>query len=226
MKLIYEIIRLTQGITYNNSTKRWIDVILAITLLIIFSPVYILAAIFLKLDSPGPIFADVPERVGEGGKKFRMYKFRSMISNAHFLLRTDPRFKTLFNEYKKGSYKLKKDPRVTRVGKILRKHSVDEIPQLINVLKGQMSLVGPRAYYPDELENQQQKYPHTKLMVKKVLSVKPGITGLWQVTGRSEIHFDKRIALDAQYVDTMSLWEDLKIIIKTPLVMITGKGAV
>ncbi len=226
MKLIYSIIRLTQGVIYCKTTKRWMDVFLAITLLIIFSPVYILAALFIKLDSPGPIFADVPERVGENGRKFKMYKFRSMITNAHFLLRTDPRFKTLFSEYKKGSYKLKKDPRVTRVGKFLRKHSIDEIPQLLNVLKGEMSLVGPRAYYPDELENQQKKYPDTKFMVKKVLSVKPGITGLWQVTGRSEIHFDKRIAIDAQYVGTMSLWEDLKIIIKTPLVMITGKGAV
>lgn len=226
MRLIYSIIRLTQGATYCKTTKRWMDVLSAIILLIIFLPVYILAAVFIKLDSPGPIFADVPERVGEGGKKFKMFKFRSMIINAHFLLRTDPRFKTLFNEYKKGSYKLKKDPRVTRVGKFLRKHSIDEIPQLINVLKGQMSLVGPRAYYPDELENQQKKYPHTKFMVKKVLSVKPGITGLWQVTGRSEIHFDKRIAIDAQYVDTMSLWEDLKIAIRTPLAMLTGKGAV
>lgn len=226
MKLIYSIIRLTQGVTYCKTTKRWIDVILSTILLIIFSPIYTLALFFIIIDSPGPIFADVPERVGEEGKKFKMYKFRSMITNAHFLLRTDPRFKTLFSEYKKGSYKLKKDPRVTRVGKFLRKHSIDEIPQLLNVLKGQMSLVGPRAYYPDELENQQRKYPHTKFMVKKVLSVKPGITGLWQVTGRSEIHFDKRIAIDAQYVGTMSLWEDLKIIIKTPLVMITGKGAV
>jgi len=155
-----------------------------------------------------------------------MFKFRSMIINAHFLLRTDPRFKTLFHEYKKGSYKLKKDPRVTRIGRFLRKHSIDEIPQLINVLKGEMSIVGPRAYYPDELENQQKKYPHTQQMVKKVLSVKPGITGLWQVTGRSEIHFDKRIGIDAQYVDTMSFWEDMKIIIKTPMVMISGRGAV
>lgn len=226
MRLIYNIIALTQGETYRKTTKRFIDVLFSIVLIVIFSPVYILAAVFIKLDSPGPVFADVPERIGEDGRKFRMYKFRSMITNAHFLLRTDPRFKTLFNEYKKGSYKLKKDPRVTKVGKFLRRHSIDEIPQLINVLKGEMSLVGPRAYYPDELENQQIKYPHTKFMVKKVLSVKPGITGLWQVTGRSEIHFDKRIAIDAQYVGTISLWEDLKIIVKTPLVMITGKGAV
>lgn len=218
--------KLLYGKAYYEIIKRWMDIGLAVILLILFAPVYILAAIFIKLDSAGPILADVPERIGEKGKKFKMYKFRTMIINAHFLLRTDPRFKTLFHEYKKGSYKLKKDPRVTRVGRFLRKHSIDEIPQLLNVLRGEMSLVGPRAYYPDELENQQKKYPHTKPMVKKVLSVRPGITGLWQVSGRSEIHFDKRIAIDAQYVDAMSLWEDLKIIIKTPLVMISGKGAV
>jgi len=226
MKLIYSVIRQSQGKTYDHSLKRWLDIFLALILLVVFAPIYLLAAVLIKLDSPGPVFADVPERIGEDGRRFKMYKFRSMIINAHFLLRTDPRFKTLFHEYKKGSYKLKKDPRVTRVGRFLRKHSIDEIPQLLNVLKGEMSLVGPRAYYPDELENQQKKYPHTQPMVKKVLSVKPGITGLWQVTGRSEIHFDKRIGIDAQYVDTMSLWEDLKIIIKTPMVMINGRGAI
>ncbi len=202
------------------------DIVASVVLLIIFAPVYIPAAILIKLDSSGPVLADVPERIGEDGKKFKMYKFRSMIINAHYLLRTDPRFKTLFKEYKKGSYKLKKDPRVTKVGRFIRKHSIDEIPQLLNVFKGEMSLVGPRAYYPDELENQQNKYPHTKALVKKVLSVKPGITGLWQVSGRSEIHFDKRIAIDAKYVDNMSLWKDLKIALKTPIVMINGKGAI
>lgn len=211
---------------YKYYIKRIIDFVLAVIFLIIFSPIYILAAIFIKLDSPGPIFADVPERVGEHGKKFKMYKLRSMIINAHYLLRTDPRFKTLYKEYKRGSYKLQNDPRVTRVGKFIRKHSIDEIPQLINVIKGEMSIVGPRAYYPDELENQQKKYPHTKALVKKVLSIKPGITGLWQVTGRSEIHFDKRIGIDASYVDSLSIWQDIKIIIKTPLVMLNGKGAV
>jgi len=215
-----------RGKTYSHYIKRILDIILALILLVIFSPIYIVTTALILLDSPGPILADVPERVGEKGKKFKMYKFRSMIINAHFLLRTDPRFKALFQEYKKGSYKLKKDPRVTKVGKFIRKHSIDEIPQLLNILKGEMSLVGPRAYYPDELENQQKKFPHTKALVIKVLSVKPGITGLWQVTGRSEIHFDKRIAIDAEYVNNISLGEDLKIILKTPLVMINGKGAI
>lgn len=211
---------------YYRYLKRPIDIILAIFLLIFFSPIYLLTAILIKIDSRGPILADVPERVGQNRRKFKMYKFRSMIVNAHYLLRTDARFRALFHEYKRGSYKLRNDPRVTRVGKFLRKHSIDEIPQLFNVLKGEMSVVGPRAYYPDELENQLKKFPQAKKLVEKVLSVRPGITGLWQVSGRSEIDFDKRIILDAKYVDNMSLWQDLKIIIKTPWVMITGKGAV
>ncbi len=214
------------GNRYESYAKRVLDIVLSIILLILFSPICVITAVYIVLDSPGPIFADVPERVGQHGKKFRMYKFRSMIINAHKLLHTDPQFKSLFEEYKKSSYKLKRDPRITRTGKFIRKHSVDEIPQLINVLRGEMSIVGPRAYYPDELENQQKKYVGTKKLVSKVLSVRPGLTGLWQVSGRSEVNFDKRIAIDAKYVDTLSLWNDLKIIAKTPLIMLTGKGAV
>ncbi|GIW64957.1 MAG: hypothetical protein KatS3mg092_0890 [Patescibacteria group bacterium] len=215
-----------QGKIYKNTLKRFLDIILSLILLILFSPLCLITAILIKLDSKGPIFADVPERIGENGKKFKMYKFRTMIINAHYLLRTDPKFKKLFEEYKKSSYKLKNDPRITKIGKFLRKHSIDEIPQLINVLKGEMSLVGPRAYYPDELEDQLNKYPKTKKLINKVLSVKPGITGLWQVSGRSEINFDKRIEIDSKYVDDLSLFNDLKIIFKTPFVMISGKGAV
>lgn len=214
------------GEGYRKYLKRLLDIVISIVLLLIFSPTIIITAILIKLDSEGPIFADVPERVGEKGKLFKMYKFRSMIANAHYLLRNNKKFKHLYEEYKKSSFKLKKDPRVTRLGKFIRKHSIDEIPQLVNVLEGEMSMVGPRAYYTDELDNQQKKYPETKNLVKKVLSIKPGITGLWQVSGRSEINFDKRIALDAEYVDTMSFFEDVKIILKTPWVMISGSGAV
>jgi lipopolysaccharide/colanic/teichoic acid biosynthesis glycosyltransferase len=217
---------LFRGSTYEYYLKRVVDIVLAITLIVVFYPICVLTAIAIKLDSPGPIFADVPERVGQDGRRFKMYKFRSMIVNAHYMLRTDPRFAQLLEEYKKGSYKLKDDPRITNVGRFIRKHSLDEIPQLLNVIKGDMSMVGPRAYYPDELENQQKKYPTTKKLVSRVLSVKPGITGLWQVTGRSEINFDKRIAIDADYVENISLWNDIKIIIKTPFIMISGKGAV
>jgi lipopolysaccharide/colanic/teichoic acid biosynthesis glycosyltransferase len=214
------------GKKYQKGLKRTVDIFVAVFLLIFFLPLSLLISILIIIDSKGPILADVPERIGEKGKKFKMFKFRSMINNAHYLLRTDPRFKKLFEEYKRSSYKLKKDPRVTNIGKFIRRHSIDEIPQLLNVLKGEMSMVGPRAYYPDELENQLREYPHTKKLVADVLSVKPGITGLWQVTGRSEINFDKRIMIDSSYVKNMSLWNDLKIIFLTPVVMVSGKGAV
>ncbi len=205
--------------------KRAIDVVFAFLLLLLFLPVLLIVSVAIVVDSPGPILADTPERVGKNGKLFKMYKFRSMMPNAHEILRQNPKFAMLLNEYKKGSYKLKNDPRVTHVGKFLRKHSLDEVPQFINVLKGEMSIVGPRAYYPDELREQQKKYPNTQESVKIVLSVKPGITGFWQVSGRSEINFDKRIEMDADYVRERSILYDLNIILKTPWAMIAGKGA-
>lgn len=211
---------------YCRYIKRPFESVLAIFILILFSPICLITIILIKLTSKGPVFADVPKRVGEHGKLFKMYKFRSMIQNAHFILRKDKKYKKLYEQYKKDSFKLKEDPRVTFVGKIIRKYSIDEIPQLFNVLKGEMSLVGPRAYYPDELDDQQRKYPHTKKKVEEVLSVKPGVTGLWQVSGRSEINFDKRIAIDAKYVHTISLINDIKIILRTPWAMLSGKGAV
>lgn len=214
------------GTLYDRVLKRLMDVIGSLILLTLFSPIGVAVAILIKTDSFGPIFADTPERVGKRGRRFKMYKFRSMVANAHMLLREDPKLKTLYEQYKRNSYKLKKDPRVTYLGRFLRKHSLDEIPQLLNVLKGEMSLIGPRAYYPDELSNQQKKYPKTKKMVSEVLSIKPGITGYWQVSGRSEVNFDKRIAMDADYVKNRSLWYDMKILIKTPWAMISGKGAV
>lgn len=206
--------------------KRMIDILGSIILGIAFLPICILTIVAIKLDSKGPILADTPERVGKDGKFFKLYKFRSMIANAHRLLRGDPQFKKLYGEYKRGSYKLKDDPRVTSVGKFIRKHSIDEIPQLINVLRGEMSLVGPRPYYPDELKEQQEKYPKTRKLVNVVLLVKPGITGIWQVSGRSEINFDKRMEMDASYVYHRSLLLDITILLKSPWVMITGKGAV
>ncbi|MBI2007409.1 MAG: sugar transferase [Candidatus Blackburnbacteria bacterium] len=206
--------------------KRLIDIILSLVLLVIFSPVVLIGALAIKLTSPGPVFADTPKRVGKGGRLFYPYKFRSMILNAHKLLTKDPNFSKLYKEYKRSSYKLYSDPRVTPVGRFIRRHSVDEIPQLLNVLKGEMSLVGPRPYYPDELHEQQKKYPETRGSVKEVLSVKPGISGIWQVSGRSEVNFDKRITLDAYYARNMSLWLDIKILLKTPWAMISGKGAV
>ncbi len=205
--------------------KRLMDIFFSLILLILFLPLILIVSAAIKLDTRGPILADTPERVGKGGSLFKMYKFRSMIQNAHAILRNNPKYSKLFHEYKKGSYKLKDDPRITRVGHFLRKHSIDEVPQFINILKGDMSLVGPRAYYPDELVEQQKKYPNTKSAVKVVLSIKPGVTGYWQVSGRSEINFDKRIKMDETYVRKRSIIYDLWIILKTPWAMISGKGA-
>jgi len=211
---------------YYETVKRVLDLFGSLILLILFSPVIVIAAIAIKINSKGPVFADTPKRVGRDGKLFHLFKFRSMIVNAHKLLRTNPKFKKLYQDYKRASYKLYQDPRITPVGKVIRRYSIDEIPQFINVVKGQMSIVGPRAYYPDELAEQQKRYPHTKKLVKEVLSVKPGITGYWQVTGRSNINFDKRIEMDAYYARKKSLIFDLLIILKTPWAMISGKGAI
>lgn len=209
-----------------NASKRIIDIVGSIGIGVVFLPIALATALVIVMDSQGPVFADTPERVGKGGKPFKLYKFRSMIVNAHKLLRHDPKMKKLYTEYRHNSYKLKKDPRVTIIGRFIRKHSIDEIPQLLNVLKGEMSLVGPRPYYPDELREQQKKYPQTKELVKIVLSAKPGVTGHWQVSGRSEVNFDKRIQMDAEYVMKRSLLLDLLIILKSPWAMISGVGAV
>lgn len=205
--------------------KRLIDIVGAIGIIIVFLPLFILIPILIKLDSPGPVFADIPKRVGRHKKLFRMFKFRSMVANAHILLHTDPKFRKLFKEYKSNSYKLKEDPRITNVGRFLRRFSLDELPQVINVLKGEMSITGPRAYYPDELEQQQKVYPSSRKYVKIILEAKPGITGYWQVMGRSEVNFDKRVKMDAEYVQKKSIWLDIKIMLKTPWAMLTGKGA-
>ena len=206
-------------------TKRLVDIAFSVVLIILFLPLIIIVGIAIKLDSLGPILADTPERVGKNGRPFKMYKFCSMIRNAHEILRENPKYVKLLEQYKKGSYKLRDDPRITRIGRFIRHHSLDEIPQLFNVLKGDMSIVGPRAYYSDELREQQKKYKGTEHLVKIVLSVKPGITGYWQVSGRSEINFDKRIQMDAQYVKRRSIVYDFWLMLKTPWAMIAGKGA-
>ncbi len=208
-----------------DSIKRTLDIILSMFSIFIFSPIILITALAIILDSKGPILADTPPRIGKSGRTFRMYKFRSMVANAHEILTSDPTYKKLLDDYKKGGYKLKNDPRITRVGRFIRKYSLDEIPQFLNVLKGDMSIVGPRAYYPDELRDQQKEYPQTKNAVKIVLSVKPGITGVWQVSGRSQINFDKRIKLDAMYANRRSLIYDIYLIVRTPLAMLSGKGA-
>jgi len=211
-------------------TKRLIDFIGASFLLVIFSPVMLIAAILIKLTSPGSILLRKSNihsiRMGKNGKKFRLYKFRSMISNASQELKTNPKYKKLYEEYKQSSFKLHKDPRVTTVGRFIRKYSIDEMPQFVNIIKGDMSLVGPRPYLPEELKEQQERYPDTKKSVKDTLSVKPGITGYWQVSGRSNVNFDKRIEMDAYYARKKSIVLDILVLIKTPWAMLSGKGAV
>jgi lipopolysaccharide/colanic/teichoic acid biosynthesis glycosyltransferase len=205
--------------------KRALDITGATIGIIILSPVMLVTAILIKLNSKGPVFADIPERVGKYGKLFKMYKFRSMVVGAQKLLEQNPE---LYKKYKQNSYKLSidEDPRITAVGRIIRKTSIDEFPQFFNILKGEMSLVGPRAYYPFELEEQQKKYPQAKEYVRVILSEKPGLTGEWQVSGRSEINFDKRVEMDAKYVQRQSIWYDLYIILKTVPVVVLGTGAV
>jgi lipopolysaccharide/colanic/teichoic acid biosynthesis glycosyltransferase len=207
--------------------KRIIDLTGALVVGIIFLPFLLVIAVLIKLYDGGPVFADIPPRVGKDGMKFHLYKFRSMIENAHNILREKPEYADLYEKYKRNSYKLaiEEDPRITPIGRFIRKHSLDEFPQLLNVIRGEMSLVGPRAYYPDELEAQPKKFPHVKDLINEVLSVKPGVTGLWQVSGRNEIDFDERIKLDACYASKKSLLFDLWILLKTPWVVITGRGA-
>lgn len=202
--------------------KRAMDITGALVGLILVSPILIITAIAIKLDSPGPILADIPERVGKNGNLFKMYKFRSMVTNALEILEKNPE---LLKKYKENSYKIPNDPRVTHIGRFIRKFSIDEFPQFVNILKGDMSLVGPRAYYPFELKEQQVKYPKSRDFVKIILSAKPGLTGLWQVSGRSEINFDKRVELDAQYVQRRSILYDIYIILKTIPAVLYSRGA-
>lgn len=208
---------------FYDSIKRAVDLLGAIVGLVLFSPLLLAVAAAIKLDSKGPVMADTPMRVGKNGKLFKMYKFRSMVVGAQDLLQKNP---DLLKEYKKNSYKLHNDPRVTKVGKFIRKFSIDEFPQFFNILKGEMSVVGPRAYYPFELEEQQKKYPKSRDFVKIILSSKPGLTGVWQVSGRSQINFDKRVEMDAQYVQRRSVLYDIYLIAKTIPAVLFGRGAI
>lgn len=210
--------------------KRTIDIMGSFLALVILSPVMILVILGIRLMSEGPIFY-TPQRVGKGGRLFKMLKFRSMkmyrisgkMVHAEKYLQKNPKLLAL---YKKGSFKLADDPRITPFGKIIRKFSLDELPQLLNVLAGDMSLVGPRAYQKDELDHQQKVYPHTRNYVRVILKGRPGASGPWQVSGRSSINFDKRVEMDAKYIRRRSIIYDLWIIAKTPFAMLSGQGAV
>lgn len=193
--------------------KRVVDVIGAMTFLVLFSILLVFIALAIKLNSKGPIiFRQI--RVGKDGKHFTFYKFRSMYMDA------DERILQLqqFNETNGATFKMKNDPRVTRVGRILRRTSLDEIPQLLNVLLGDMSLVGPRPGIPREV----MRYAEWQ---RRRLEVIPGLTGLWQVSGRSNIGFEDMTKLDIYYIDNYSLFLDIKILFKTITTVLTGKGA-
>lgn len=203
--------------------KRLVDIVGSLIGIVLFSPFFLVISLFIYFVSPGPVLADIPDRVGKNRKMFRFYKFRTMIPNAHQYLLDNPKF---FEAYKKNNYKLDNDPRWIRGARVLRRYSLDELPQFFNVLRGDMSMVGPRAYYAFELEGQQKVYPDSRKYVKKLLTVKPGITGPWQVGGRSELTFLERSKIDAKYAENRSLLYDLAIIAKTPFAMLSGKGAV
>jgi exopolysaccharide production protein ExoY len=215
---------------FYDFSKRAIDVVGSIILLLAFAPLMLIVSILIKIVSPGPVFVEKSnwhmKRMGKNGKIFRLLKFRSMMVKADRLEKTDPEYRSVYIEkHSGGSWKPKNDPRISPIGKFIRKYSIDEMPQLINVLKGEMSIVGPRPYLKEELDEQVKKFPGTDKYVKEMHTVKPGITGYWQVTGRSEVNFDKRVVMDAYYARKKSLIFDILIILKTPWAMITAKGA-
>lgn len=206
--------------------KRLLDLILSFFGLIIISPLLLVTAIAIRLDSPGSILFP-HKRVGRNGKNFHLYKFRSMQmieKNGKLVHALEDREVERLKELQ-PNYKLEYDPRVTRVGYIIRRTSIDELPQLWNVLKGEMSIVGPRAYIEKELAVQRDRFPETKEEMRRLLTVKPGITGLWQVSGRSNIDFSGRVAMDAYYATHANLLMDLRIIVKTIPVVLRGSGA-
>lgn len=193
--------------------KRCIDLIGSLIGLILLSPIFLITAIWVKADSKGPVFF-AQERVGKDGKLFKMYKFRSMCVNAEDML---VKLKDK-NEMSGPMFKIKKDPRITRVGRFIRKTSIDELPQLYNVLMGDMSLVGPRPNLPQEVKE------FTPYQRKKLL-VKPGITCYWQVMGRNSIGFDEWMKLDIKYVKERSTMLDIKLIFKTFWVLFGDENA-
>jgi exopolysaccharide biosynthesis polyprenyl glycosylphosphotransferase len=194
--------------------KRAIDIVGATTALVSLSPLFVFVALLVRLTSRGPAIF-VQDRCGLKGRRFKFYKFRTMVQDA------ESRKSSLehLNEMNGPVFKIRRDPRITKVGVWLRKLSLDELPQLWNVLKGDMSLVGPRPPLPDEVER------YTSKQVQR-LAVVPGITGLWQVSGRNAIDdFERWVELDLQYVLTRSLWLDLRILLKTVVVVLAARGA-
>ncbi|MGF1511595.1 MAG: sugar transferase [Myxococcota bacterium] len=197
-----------------ETLKRYLDITGSATALLIFSPVFAGTALLIKIEDGGPIFFR-QKRVGKGGRMFDMFKFRSMVVNAEALKKELEEL----NQHQEGvTFKMKDDPRITRVGRVIRKFSIDEFPQFFNVLLGDMSLVGPRPAVLREVE----KYRAVHL---RRLMVKPGITCLWQVGGRSEIDFEGQVRLDLEYIASESLLTDIKLLLKTVPAVLKGEGA-
>ncbi|MBK7780788.1 MAG: sugar transferase [Ardenticatenia bacterium] len=198
---------------WTGGVKRTLDVLVSGGLLILFAPLLVVIALLIKLDSSGPVLYVQP-RVGTGGRLFRFFKFRSMQMGAHGRLDS----LRAVNEASGPLFKMKRDPRVTRVGRWLRRYSLDELPQLWNVLKGDMSMVGPRPPIPDEVERYAPWH-------RRRLEMAPGLTGLWQVSGRSDLNFDEMVMLDLYYAENWSLGLDLKILLRTVPTVLLGTGA-
>jgi lipopolysaccharide/colanic/teichoic acid biosynthesis glycosyltransferase len=198
------------------AAKRAMDIVLSVLFLIIASPVLLAAAAAIKLESPGAVLFG-HDRLGTGGRRFRCLKFRSMRHGAHADLRSDPALRAI---YEQNDYKIpiELDPRITRVGRFLRRSSLDELPQLFNVLVGEMSLVGPRPIVDDEL-----KYYRGRESL--FLSVRPGITGEWQVQGRNRIGYPDRARIELDAIARRSFWRDLKILLRTIPAVITARGS-
>lgn len=201
-----------------QAQKRILDLVVSLLLIFAFLPFWIIVPLLIMIESGWPVFF-THTRVGLGGRSIKLYKFRSMVKNADELLHQQD--KKLLAKFKKGDWKLEDDPRITRLGKVLRALTIDEFPQLLNVLQGDMSMVGPRAYVETELKEQSIRYPETKACIRDILSVKPGITGPWQVSGRNDIPFIQRAKMDAEYARHKNIWHDIKILGRTPRAMIS-----
>ena len=203
-----------------DQEKRILDIVSALILIVAFLPFWLIVPFLILIDSGWPVIF-THTRVGKNGKDFQLYKFRSMVLNADEILHK--KNSELLKKFKSGDWKIaaKDDPRITPLGRFLRSFTIDEFPQLFNVLKGEMSIVGPRAYVRKELEEQSKKYPETKKYIPKILSVKPGVTGPWQTSGRNEIPFSQRAKMDAEYAQKRDIKNDILILLRTPKAMLS-----
>lgn len=213
-KIIFIKREATKNRTVYLFVKRFFDVVLSVIALVLLSPLFLVLSVMVKLEDGGPVIYK-HQRVGKNGKTFYLYKFRSMIPNP-------PPLEEILSEeqliqYKKD-YKIDNDPRITKIGNFLRRSSLDELPQLLNIIKGELSIVGPRPVLQEETE----KYGPNR---DKFLSVVPGLTGYWQTNGRSETTYEERMQMELYYVDHRNLWLDIKIIFKTFATVLSQKGA-